>query len=87
MAFEDPVAELAADRHNVAEESVLLEAVEFDHAGEPELVLDDSVFHAGVTADLVEFVGVFGFDRGRLFAIDVLAGGCGLFDGFEAAEG
>ena len=50
VAFEDPVAELAAHRKNAAEETAVDQALEFAHAGEKELVLHDAVLHAGALA-------------------------------------
>ena len=86
VALEDPVAELTANGEDVAEEIVFNEALELNHTGEPELVLNDTVFHASVAADLVELVSVFGFDRSRLFAVDVLASSSCCLNRVEAAE-
>ena len=45
-----------------------------------------TIFHAGVAADFIEFVSVFGFDSSWLLAIHVLARGCGSFHCSEAAK-
>ncbi len=50
VAFEDPVAELAADGKDLAEEALIAEGLQFQEAGEPELVLHDAVLDAGLTA-------------------------------------
>ncbi len=44
VALENPVAEFAADAEDLAEEALLLEALELEQAGEPEFVLHDAVF-------------------------------------------
>ena len=46
VAFEDPVAELAADGEDAAEEAAVDEALELADAGEEELVLHDAVLDA-----------------------------------------
>ena len=50
VAFEYPVSELASDGEEVAKEAVFKESLYFEHAGQPEFVLDDTVFSAGVFA-------------------------------------
>ena len=47
IAFEHPIAELATDRQNLAEEAGLLQRLQFEQAGEPELVLHYAVLDTG----------------------------------------
>jgi len=74
IAFEYPVAELAAHREDAAEEAGVAEHAELAKPGQIELVLDDAALDAGAgclagNAERgVEAVG------DRLLAIDVLAG-------------
>ena len=87
VAFEDPVAELAAHGEDAAEEAAVDQALELAQAGQKELVLHDAVLHACGG-------GVSGKAQGggkrvgeRLFAVDVLAGGDGSFDAGSAQAG
>ena len=73
VAFEHPVAELAADGQDAAEEPAVDEAAELEQAGEEELVLDDAVLHAGVAGQLGQFDGGTEVVGDRLFDVDVLA--------------
>jgi hypothetical protein len=87
VALKDPIAELAAHAEQAAEEALLAERAVFHEAGEPEFVLHDAVFHAGLLREFVEFVGFRGGDGGGFLAVDVFAGGDALGDTVETAAG
>ena len=87
VALEDPVAELPADTEDFSEKSILDEPLEFHEAREPELVLDDAVFHTGFLAEFVKLEGGLGIHRDGLFTVDVLSGGDGLAHAIGAAAG
>jgi hypothetical protein len=80
LAGEDPVAELAAHGEDLAEEALLLEQLELADAGQPELVLDDAVFHAGGFGEVAMRRASAVRHRGGFLAIDVLARSDGLFE-------
>src|ERR1051326_3732090 len=75
IAFEHPVAEVALDREDAAEEPTVDESLEFHQARQEQLVLHDAVFDAGGAgaADEIERIGEARCRR--LLAIDVLARG------------
>ena len=74
-ALEDPVAELAADREDAAEEAAVHEPPQLAQAGEEELVLHDAVLDAGLARQPREPQRGVEVGRRRLLAVDVLAGG------------
>jgi hypothetical protein len=74
VAFEDPVAELAAHREDFSEEPAVDEALDLQEAGQEELVLHNAVLDAGALRMAVERERVLERLGGRLFAVDVLAG-------------
>lgn len=78
VTFKNPVSELAAHTEDFAEEAGFDEALEFDEAGEPELVLNNAVFDSGFFAEFVQFQSGLGINGDRFFAVDVLSGGNGL---------
>lgn len=87
LAVEDPVAKLAADRQDLAEEAAVDQSAELDQAGQPELVLHDAVLDAGVDGRLVQIVRLLRRHGRGLLAVDVLALGDGLLDGVGATAG
>src|SRR2546426_4334413 len=75
VAFEYPVAELAADREDLSEEALLAQFLQLEQARQPELVLHHAVLHARLLRRRIELLGL-GEGRGHgLLAVDVLA--CG----------
>src|SRR3954464_9131647 len=80
VALEDPIAELALDREDAAEETAIDEELQLDEAGQEELVLDDAVLHPGVARQAIEGERVGERLGARLLAIDVLALGDRLLE-------
>src|SRR5690606_31811969 len=78
VALEDPVAELAADREDLAEEARVDEALGLLQAGEVELVVHDAGLDAGILRELRELDRLFEGLGGGLLGVDGLAGGDGL---------
>ena len=68
LAVKDPVAELAADGEDAAEEAGLDGAAQLDHAGEEELVLHHAVLHAGILAQRGQLLRVGGGVGDRLLS-------------------
>src|SRR5579872_5408471 len=74
VALEHPVTELAAHRQHAAEESGLAQESELLQTRQEQLVLDHAVLEALAVAKLHDRNRFFEIGRGRLFAIDMLAG-------------
>src|ERR1039458_5873882 len=87
VALEDPIAEFAAHAEDTSEEAQVHQGFQFQQAGQPELVLYHSVFDACRLGEPEEFERDFEAVGDRLLAVDVLAGGDGLFDVRGAAVG
>ncbi len=75
VALEHPVAELAAHRKDLAEETAVAQHLQLQEAGQPELVLHHAVLDAGFLRRLVEVHGLGKRRRDRLLAVDMLARG------------
>ena len=87
VALEDPVAELAADGEDPAEEAAVDEALELQQARQEELVLDDAVRDAGRVGQPGQLQGAVEAGGGRLLRVDVLARGDRLLDRLLAGGG
>ena len=74
VAFEDPVAELATQGDDAAEEALVHQTTELHQARQVELVVHDAGGHAGLDADPGEVDGLGEGLRRRLLGVDVLAG-------------
>ena len=74
VAFEHPVAELAAHREDAAEEAGVAQHPELAQAGQEQLVLHDAVLDAARVGELGHGDGLVERVGDRLLAIDVLAG-------------
>ena len=72
-AGEDPVAELAADGEDAAEEPGVDQLAQLDQPGQEELVLDDAVAHARVAREPGQLQPVGERLGDGLLAVDVLA--------------
>ena len=75
VAFEHPVAELAAHAQNPTEEAVVDQLLQLADAGEEELVLHHAVLHVRALRRARQIEGLDRGRRERLLAVDVLAGG------------
>lgn len=84
---EDPVAELTANGENLTEEPLIDQGLELSDSGEPELVLNHTVLHPGITTELGEANRFGGFNCSRFFAVDRFACFDGHFDEAGAMEG
>ena len=87
FAFEDPVAEFAADRQDPAEESLVHQPAQLDQPGQVELVVHDTCGDLpipGLAGQVNRFLQGLG---GGLLGEDVLAGGNGLGQGGVAHAG
>ena len=60
VAFENPVAKFTADAEDFSKEPLFLKALDFQHAGKPELVLHDTIFHAGGLGGFIKVERAFG---------------------------
>src|SRR5262249_33817053 len=78
VALEDPVAEIALDREDAAEEAAVDQAPQLHQARHEELVLHHTMAHAPAPRRAVERHCVVEAAGGRLLAIDMLAGGDGV---------
>ena len=80
VAFEDPVAELAAHREDAAEEARVDQAPQLLQAGQVELVVHDPVLDARRPGQRGQLQGLLDALRRRLLGVDRLARRDGLAD-------
>src|ERR1035438_510803 len=87
VALEDPIAKFAAHAEDTSEEAQVHQGFQFQQAGQPEFVLHDAVLDTCLLGEREEFQRDFEAVGNRLLAVNVLAGGDGLFDVAGAAVG
>lgn len=73
VAFEDPVAELAAHGEDLAEEAAVDEALQLQQTRQEDLVLDDTVLYPGVAGEAGQLQSTLDVRGGGLLGVDVLA--------------
>ena len=87
ISVEDPVAEFAAHRENVAKEADLAQGLQLQKSREPEFILHHSMRNAGGFRQVIEIERDIEFVSNRFLAVNVLACGDGFADAFGAAVG
>src|SRR5687768_16696060 len=80
VAFEHPIAELAAHREDLAEEAGVAQLAQLEQPGQPQLVLHHAVLDARLLRRGMERLGLGERGRYRLLAVDMLARGDGALE-------